>query len=114
MTNLSANINVQASSGKIQYLNTYAESFYAQKHQSVSRSFVSAVDTDILETYFTKVYSLFIKVNSGDLTLKLTNVLGTDQIITVDRVFYMESVTRPITNIKVSGTADIEIFILGE
>lgn len=115
MTTVNSSINVSGvTTTGIQYIAGYSGTLINKKHNSFVRSFTTAVNEDILGSDFTKVSALFIKVVSGDLTVKLTTSAGTDQIITLDRVLYIETSTRTISNILISGTGEIEIMLSGE
>lgn len=70
-------------------------------------------DTAIALGPIAKVKVLYAKADSPCL-LKLTHADGADEVVPLDKVVYIESPSKPITGIKVNGTATGVIAIAGD
>lgn len=119
MTNsvsLVTSINVQSSSGVTALGSSYQTDSIVSAYVSTSHILTNAVATDIMS--LTKAYYVYIRVISGSFQILLSSTDGvsavTDQDVPVDSILVIKSHARYITDIKASGTGELELILGGE
>lgn len=114
--NLATSINVQSSSGVTALSSSYQADGIVSAFVSTSHTLTDAVATDIMS--LTKAYYVYIRVISGSFRVLLSSTDGTsavtDQDVPVDSILVIKSHARYITDIKATGTGELELILGGE
>ena len=91
----------------------YSDSSITYQVKTNTYTLDEAVDQDIMPSDLTEATYVYVRVASGNITLKLSSTGNADQIIPCDSIFFLKSHVTPITNILASGTGDIEVILAG-
>ncbi len=84
--------------------------------KSVHRTLIisGANNQDVFPDDIQAAKVLYARVRGGSVVWHVTSADGLAQTIPCDDVFVLHSATRPVTGLAVSGTAEVELLLIGE